>query len=139
MKKSQTQSLGSYGGASRHHSCTCDCTDAGFPSRLTGIWQSDYGAGQSVSQFSSGGEIDNRAIANSLLAKLSAAEAARRESDCATAAAIYRDFIAEMQAQSRKHAVGNAAQINDSTRAVPDCDLSISVTGFASTSEIEEV
>ena len=53
-----------------------------------------------VGQFVGAGAIKNGGIANSLLAQLAAAAAARARGDCSTAANIYRAFINELQAQS---------------------------------------
>jgi hypothetical protein len=50
----------------------------------------------------SSGAITNAGVANSLLAKLNEAKAARGRGQCATAALIYQAFINEVQAQSGK-------------------------------------
>jgi probable HAF family extracellular repeat protein len=55
-----------------------------------------------VNQFLASGMIKNAGLANSLLAKLNAASAARASGDCAGAAASYQAFINELQAQSGK-------------------------------------
>lgn len=49
------------------------------------------------------GAIDNAGVANSLLAKLDAASAARSRGDCAAAGNIYGAFINELTAQSGNH------------------------------------
>lgn len=49
-----------------------------------------------------GGAITNAGVANSLLAQLNAASAARSRGQCATAANIYQAFINELSAQSGK-------------------------------------
>jgi FIMAH domain-containing protein len=50
----------------------------------------------------SSGAITNAGVANSLLAELNQAKAARDRGQCATAASIYRAFINDVQAQSGK-------------------------------------
>jgi len=58
------------------------------------------------------GAIDNAGVANSLLAKLSAAADARSHGQCATAANVYQSFINDLSAQSGKHvAAATAAQL----------------------------
>jgi hypothetical protein len=55
------------------------------------------------------GAIDNAGVANSLLAKLSAAADARSRGQCATAANVYGSFINDLSAQSGKHVVAATA------------------------------
>jgi hypothetical protein len=64
-----------------------------------------------VTQFLASGAIKNRGQANSLLAKLDAAAAARARGQCSTAANLYQAFINELQAQSGKGVDPTAAQI----------------------------
>ena len=64
-----------------------------------------------VGQFRASGAINDRGIANSLLAKLDAAAAARARGSCETADNIYQAFINELQAQSGKHVDATAAAI----------------------------
>jgi hypothetical protein len=64
-----------------------------------------------VNQFLQSGAITNHGIANSLLAKLNDAAAARARGQCSTASNIYRAFINELQAQSGKHVDAAAAAI----------------------------
>ena len=64
-----------------------------------------------VNQFLQSGAIKNKGNADSLLAKLDAAAAARARGQCSTAANIYRAFINELQAQSGKHVDAAAAAI----------------------------
>jgi hypothetical protein len=64
-----------------------------------------------VTQFLNSGAITNRGNANSLLAKLNAAAAARARGDCSTATSIYQAFISELQAQSGQHVDATAAQV----------------------------
>lgn len=60
----------------------------------------------------SSGAIDNGGVANSLLAKLAAAEDARTRGDCGTPANIYQAFINEANAQSGRHLqAATAAQL----------------------------
>ena len=53
-----------------------------------------------VNQFVSSGQISDPGIAQSLLAKLAAAQRARTNGDCNTAGNIYQALISELQAQS---------------------------------------
>jgi hypothetical protein len=64
-----------------------------------------------VTEFLQSGAIKNKGKANSLLAKLDAAAAARTRGKCSTAANIYQAFIHELQAQSGKGVDPAAAQI----------------------------
>ena len=64
-----------------------------------------------VSQFLAAGSIKNSGEANSLLAKLNAAAAARASGKCSTAANNYQAFINELQAQMGKGVDAAAAQI----------------------------
>lgn len=64
-----------------------------------------------VTQFLQAGAIKNNGEANSLLAKLDSAAAARARGQCSTAANLYRAFITELQAQSGKGVDPTAAQI----------------------------
>jgi hypothetical protein len=64
-----------------------------------------------VTQFLQSGAITNGGNANSLLAKLDAAAAARARGQCSTAANIYSAFINELQAQSGKNVDAAAAAI----------------------------
>jgi len=64
-----------------------------------------------VQQFLQSGAITNGGNANSLLAKLDAAAAARARGQCSVAANIYRAFINELQAQSGNHVDAAAAAI----------------------------
>jgi len=66
---------------------------------------------EDVQQFLQGGAIKNKGQANSLLAKLDAAAAARSRGQCATAANIYQAFINELEAQSGKGVSASAAAI----------------------------
>jgi FIMAH domain-containing protein len=65
---------------------------------------------QDVNTFYAAGKI-TQDKAHSLLAKLQAAKKARAAGDCTRAAAIYRAFISEVQAQSGKHIDPTAASI----------------------------
>jgi|SRR5712692_7392421 len=59
-----------------------------------------------------GGAIDNVGVANSLLAELSQAQAARSSGQCGTAGNIYQAFIDEVNAQSGNHiAAATASQL----------------------------
>ena len=60
-----------------------------------------------VGLFRTGGDIVKQGIANSLLAKLAAAQSSRAAGDCATAANQYSAFVNEVQAQAGK-AIDNA-------------------------------
>jgi len=64
-----------------------------------------------VQQFVNNGSINNNGIANSLLAKLSAAQNARSKGNCNEAANNYQAFINEVSAQSGKHISPTAAAI----------------------------
>jgi hypothetical protein len=64
-----------------------------------------------VTQFLQSGAIKNAGKANSLLAKLDAAAAARARGKCSTAANLYQAFINELQAQSGKGVDPTAVQI----------------------------
>ena len=66
---------------------------------------------QDVTQFLQSGAITNSGNANSLLAKLNAAAAARARGNCSTAANLYQAFIQEVQALSGKKINPTAAQI----------------------------
>jgi len=66
---------------------------------------------EDVQQFLQGGAIKNKGQANSLLAKLDSAAAARSRGQCATAANIYQAFINELEAQSGKGVSASAAAI----------------------------
>ena len=60
-----------------------------------------------VGLFRTGGDIVKQGIANSLLAKPTAARGSRAAGDCATAANQYSAFVNEVQAQAGK-AIDNA-------------------------------
>src|SRR5262249_47905545 len=64
-----------------------------------------------VNQFLAAGAIKNGGEANSLLAELNAAAAARVRGKCSTAANHYQNFINELQAQSGKGVDATAAAI----------------------------
>lgn len=64
-----------------------------------------------VTQFLNSGAIKNNGQANSLLANLNAAAAARTRGQCSTAANIYQAFISKLQAQSGKGVDATAAAI----------------------------
>ena len=64
-----------------------------------------------VRQFLANGAIKNQGLANSLLAKLNAAAAARAKGNCTAASNIYQAFINELQAQSGKGVDATAAAI----------------------------
>jgi hypothetical protein len=64
-----------------------------------------------VTQFLAAGKIKNQGEANSLLAKLDAAAAARARGQCSTAANNYQAFINELNAQSGKGVDATAAAI----------------------------
>ncbi len=64
-----------------------------------------------VNQFLAAGKIKNDGLANSLLAKLRAAAAARARGSCQTAANVYQAFINEVSAQSGKGIDATAAAI----------------------------
>jgi hypothetical protein len=64
-----------------------------------------------IPQFLDNGSINNNGIANSLLAKLSAAQNARSKGNCKEAANNYQAFINEVSAQSGKHITVTAAAI----------------------------
>jgi hypothetical protein len=64
-----------------------------------------------VTQFLAAGNIKNQGEAQSLLAKLDAAAAARAKGDCSTAGNNYQAFINELQAQSGKGVDATAAAI----------------------------
>ena len=64
-----------------------------------------------VTQFLAAGAIKNKGEANSLLAKLDAAAAARARGQCSTAANLYQAFINELLAQSGKGVDATAAAI----------------------------
>ena len=76
-----------------------------------------------VTQFLSGGAIKNAGLANSLLAKLNAAAAARAAGDCSSAASIYEAFIREVSAQSGKgvDAAAAAIMIADAQYLIAHC------------------
>jgi hypothetical protein len=59
-----------------------------------------------------GGAIDNAGVANSLLAQLDAASAARARGECNTAANLYRAFVKALTAESGTHVqAATAAQL----------------------------
>jgi len=64
-----------------------------------------------VTQFLAAGRIENGGLANSLLAKLAAAERERTRGSCDAAAQHYETFIKELQAQSGKGVEAAAAGI----------------------------
>jgi hypothetical protein len=64
-----------------------------------------------VAQFLNSGAIKNSGQANSLLAKLDAAAAARTRGQCSTASNIYQAFISKLQAQSGQGVDATAAAI----------------------------
>ena len=64
-----------------------------------------------VDQFLAAGAIKNGGVANSLLATLNAADAARGRGQCSTAANNYQSFINALQAQSGKGVDATAAAI----------------------------
>jgi len=76
-----------------------------------------------VNQFLSSGAIKNAGLANSLLAKLDAAAAARARGQCNVAANIYQAFIHEVAAQSGKgiDAVAAAILIADAQYLIAHC------------------
>ena len=76
-----------------------------------------------VTQFLSSGAIKNNGQANSLLANLNAAAAARTRGQCSTAANIYQAFISKLQAQSGKgvDATAAAIMIADAQHLVAHC------------------
>lgn len=76
-----------------------------------------------VNQFLSSGAIKNAGLANSLLAKLGAAAAARARGQCNVAANIYQAFIQEVAAQSGKgiDAVAAAILIADAQYLIAHC------------------
>jgi hypothetical protein len=78
---------------------------------------------QDVNIFLAAGLIKNSGLANSLLAKLSAAADARARGDCATAANIYQAFINELQAQSGTgvDATAAAIMIADAQYLIANC------------------
>jgi hypothetical protein len=69
------------------------------------------------------GAITNPGLANALLAQLSAAEAARSRSQCATAADIYRAFIDALNAQSGKQVTATTASqlISEAKFLIANC------------------
>jgi probable HAF family extracellular repeat protein len=81
------------------------------------------GMRQAISQLLASGAIKNAGIANSLIAKLNAIEAARATGDCATAASIAQAFIHELQAQSGKGVAAAAAStlIADAQFLIANC------------------
>jgi hypothetical protein len=64
-----------------------------------------------VTEFLASGAIKNSGLANSLLAKLNAAAAARARGQCSTAANQYQSFIDELLAQSGNGVDATAAAI----------------------------
>ena len=64
-----------------------------------------------VGLFRTGGDIVKQGIANSLLAKLAAAQSSRAAGDCATAANQYSAFVNEVQAQAGKAIDNGVASI----------------------------
>ena len=76
-----------------------------------------------VQQFLQSGAIDNNGNANSLLAKLDSAAAARARGQCSTASNLYQAFITELQAQSGKHvdAVAAGIMIGDAQYLIAHC------------------
>jgi hypothetical protein len=76
-----------------------------------------------VTQFLQNGAIKNAGVANSLLAKLDSAAAARTRGQCGTAANIYQAFINELQAQSGNGVAPAAAaiMIADAQYLVANC------------------
>jgi len=76
-----------------------------------------------VTRFASDGFIKNRGLANSLLAKLTAAAAAIARENCMAAANIYRAFINELQAQSGRgvDATASAIMIEDAQFLIAHC------------------
>jgi hypothetical protein len=64
-----------------------------------------------VTEFLAAGAIKNAGLANSLLATLNAAAAARARGQCSTAANLYQSFINALQAQSGKGVDATAAAI----------------------------
>ena len=78
---------------------------------------------EDVQQFLQGDAIKNKGQANSLVAKLDSAAAARRRGQCATAANIYQAFINELQAQSEKgvSAAPAAIMIADAQYLIAHC------------------
>jgi hypothetical protein len=74
-----------------------------------------------VSAALASGAIARAGVANSLLAKLDAASAARARGQCSTAAQVYRAFINELHAQSGKFvATGTASQLIDEAQFLID-------------------
>jgi hypothetical protein len=76
-----------------------------------------------VNQFVASGAISNSGIANSLLAKLDAAQTARTGGDCPTAANIYNAFDNDVQAQIGKAITAPAATVlvGDSNYLINHC------------------
>jgi len=76
-----------------------------------------------VNQFFAAGLIKNGGEANSLLAELDAAAAARLRGKCSTAANHYQNFISELQAQSGKgvDATAAAIMIGDAQYLITHC------------------
>jgi len=76
-----------------------------------------------VNQFQDSGDITKHGIANSLIAKLNAAAAARSRGNCATAANIYGAFINEINAQTGKSISATAAaiMIADANYLIANC------------------
>jgi hypothetical protein len=64
-----------------------------------------------VTQFLQDGSIKNNGLANSLLAKLNAAQKNREKGNCTASANQYQAFINELEAQSGKGIDADAAQI----------------------------
>jgi hypothetical protein len=76
-----------------------------------------------VNQFLAAGAIKNSGLANSLLAKLNAGEAARARGQCSVAANHYESFINELQAQSGNgvDATAAAIMIGDAQYLITHC------------------
>jgi hypothetical protein len=76
-----------------------------------------------VNQFLAAGAIKNNGLANSLLAKLDAAAAARARGKCSVATNHYESFINELQAQSGKgvDAAAAAIMIADAQYLITHC------------------
>lgn len=76
-----------------------------------------------VTQFLQSGAIKNSGEANSLLAKLDAAAAARARGECSTAKNMYQAFITELSAQSGKgvDATAAATMIADAQYLIAHC------------------
>jgi hypothetical protein len=98
-------------------------TNTGSSSVLFSIVVTPDSIKQDVNLFLAAGMIKNNGIANSLLAKLSAAAAARAAGDCGTAANIYGAFINELQAQSGEGVDATAANImiGDAQYLIANC------------------